>query len=40
MNSIHCFYIRYNYHIEKDGILIFVCLADSTMKVKTAFAFL
>lgn len=33
-------WFRYNYHIEKDGTLLFVCLADSTMKIKTAFAFL
>jgi hypothetical protein len=31
---------RYNYHILKDGILIFVCLAESTMKLKICFGFL
>jgi len=31
---------RYNYHILKDGILVFVCLAESSMKLKVCFGFL
>ena len=31
---------RYSYHILKDGALLFVCLSDSGLKVRNAFAFL
>ena len=31
---------RYLYHIKNDGNLIFVCLSDSSLKLKTAMAFL
>lgn len=31
---------RYNYYIAKDGNLLYVCLADSSLKVKTAVVFL
>ena len=30
----------YNYHIVKEGNLLFVCLADSSLKLKTAYVFL
>lgn len=32
--------IRYNYYIVKDGTILFVCLADSTLKIKSAVGFL
>jgi hypothetical protein len=31
---------RYNYYIVKDGNILYVCLADSSLKVKTAVVFL
>ena len=31
---------RYNFHILKDGDLLFVCMAASNFKNKVAFAFL
>lgn len=40
MRSSSCLYQRYNYHILKDGDLIFVCLAESSMKLKICFGFL
>lgn len=31
---------RYNFHILKEGVLLFVCMASATFKNKVAFAFL